>query len=104
MARELLIGGEPARLIYDTIERFPMSILPDGRIELHNNATGQAAEAFARAYAIVEMEVLTGIERCPCPEEHEPMDADEYRMMVIHAMADDARVLLGERRPHPLWC
>ena len=99
-----LIGGEPARLIYDTIEQFSMSIDPDGRIELHNTATGERAAAFARAYAVVEMEVLTGIENCPCPEDHEAMDPVEYRMMVIHAMADDARVLLGERAPHPLWC
>jgi uncharacterized cupin superfamily protein len=100
---EPLVGGEPARLILDTIRSFPLSIRFDGRVEVENTATGEAAEAFARAYEVMELDVMTRQFQCTIHEAHRTVDEHEFRMMVLGAMVIRARVQLDDWRVDGMW-
>jgi hypothetical protein len=98
------VGGEPAGVIYDLIESLPIVIGDDDSIDFERHFCDEHAAQFRRAFERVELDAMAGIEACPCPEEHGPMEPGEWRFMVIHTMADQARLKLGERDPHRFWC
>ena len=50
---EPLVGGEPARLILDTIRSFPVSV-HGIRVIVRGTAIGTAPAALERAYEVVE--------------------------------------------------
>lgn len=100
---EPLVGGEPARLILDTIRSFPLSIRFDGRVDVENTATGEAAEAFARAYEVMELGVMTRQFQCTIHEAHRTIDEHEFRTIVLRAMVVRARVQLDDWRLDGMW-
>lgn len=101
---EPLVGGEPARLILDTIRSFPLSVGYDGNYVVHNTAVGVAREALDRAYGVIELEVLTEAHNCADSAAHKTLDVDEYRHLVLSALAWRAKQALGDMdRAEALW-
>ena len=47
---------------------------------------------------------MAELEACETRQEHPTMLPHEWRALVIHAMADEARRVLGITDPHPYWC
>jgi hypothetical protein len=98
------VGGEPARLVLDTIRSFPLSLDGSGRVVVHEITSGEAAAAFERAYAAIELEFLVEITRCAHPEEHRTLDERDYRFLVLSDLAWKAKKALGETgRLEAMW-
>jgi hypothetical protein len=98
------VGGEPARLIADTIRGFPVSLTLGGLPQLHNIATGEARAAVQRAYDRIERELMEESARCSHPGEHRTLDVHEYEWLVYTDLMWKAKVALGEtHRVEALW-
>lgn len=98
-----LVGGEPARLILDTIRGFPLSV-SGGRVDIHQIGTPSRMAALERAYENVEMEVIIDAAHCSARHEHRTLDADEFRHLVLSEMVRQAKLLLGQAESlDPVW-
>ena len=101
---EPTVGGASAREIYSTIEAMPIDVHPDGSLTFEIHLCRQHGKQLYDAYHRVEKQVMVGMMRCKLESEHGPMSDSQWKWMVIHAMADEARRKLGIRSPHPFWC
>lgn len=100
---QLLVGGESARLILDTIRGFPLSV-SGGRVNIHQIASPTRMAALGRAYELVEFEVMVDVARCSAGHEHRTLDEDEFRHMVLSEMVRQAKEVLGETPVlDPIW-
>ena len=98
-----LVGGEPARLLLDTIRGFPLSV-SGGRVKIHQIASPTRMASLARAYEIVEIEVMVDRARCSAEHEHRTLDEDEFRHLVLSEIVCQAKDVLGESRVlDPIW-
>jgi hypothetical protein len=88
-------GGELAELVLDTLRDFTLSVDGVGDIVVHDTASGEAAEAFARAYAQTELKELeladTTEHRC-----HPQLHPDDYRLVILESLAWEAKEALGQ--------
>jgi hypothetical protein len=98
------VGGQPARMIYDLIESLPIVIGDDRSIDFERRFCDAHAARFRLAYDAVEAEFLIEYENCPCGDQHPPLAPGAWKFLVIHAMADRAREVLGITTPHRFWC
>lgn len=99
----LVGGGEPARLILDTIRSFPLSVR-GGRAVTHDIATGVARAALDRAYEVMEMEVIFDAAHCSEDHVHKTVDEHEFRHMVLRELVRRAKKALGESDVvDPIW-
>jgi hypothetical protein len=102
---EPTVGGQPASAIYHIIEATPKRALADGMVFLGPiHLCAQHGRYWQGAYDHVERQLMVEMEACPDREDHATMLPHQWRALVIHAMADEARRKLGIRTPHPLWC
>jgi hypothetical protein len=100
---QLLVGGEPARLLLDTIRGFSLSV-SGGRVRVHQAASPAALAAVARAYEIVELEVIIDATHCSEAHEHKTLDEQEFRHIVLSEIVWQAKVRLGETQVlDPIW-
>lgn len=98
-----LVGGESARLLLDTIRAFPLSVV-GGRVKVHEVGDPEALAAVARAYEIVELQVIVDAEHCAASHEHKTLDEQEFRHMVLSEIVWQAKSVLGERHVlDPIW-
>ena len=95
MHNEPLVGGEPARLILDTIRSSPASV-HGIRVIVRETAIGQAQAALERAYEVVERDIITGLERCSKSHEHPVLSPQEFRRFVLREMFYEAKCALGQ--------
>lgn len=101
---EPLVAGESARLILDTLRGFPLTVEGAGRVVLHDSATGEARAALDRAYERTEMALMMEQAQCSHPEEHRTLGEDDFRDLVLFALACGAKDALGEQdHLDPLW-
>jgi hypothetical protein len=98
-----LVGGEPARLLLDTIRGFPLSV-SGGRVNIHQVANPTGMAALDRAYEIVELEVMTDLAHCGAGHEHRTLDEDEFRHLVLSEIVRQAKEVVGESLIlDPIW-
>jgi hypothetical protein len=93
-------GGELAELVLDTIRSFPLSLDGVGDIVVHDTATGEDADAFARAYErteLKELEITAALDRDDhrC---HPLLDPESYRLVILESLAWEAKEALGQTR------
>ena len=103
MPLEPLVGGEPARLILNTIRAFPLTVR-SGEVIMLDTSVGEARAAFDRAYEIVELLVMADLAHCSEGHVHRTLDEHEFRHMVVSEMVYLAKKALGESGvPDPVW-
>lgn len=98
------VGGQPARMLYGIIEASPKSELADGTVHLELRLCQEHGRLWQQAAERVERQVMAELASCETPHDHRPLLPYEWRALVIHAMADECRRVLGIVTPHPHWC
>lgn len=98
-----LVGGEPARLLLDTLRGFPLSV-SGGRARVHRIADPATLAALARAYEVVELEVIIDAANCTEAHVHKTLDEEEFRHLVLSEIVRQAKRVLGETHIlDPIW-
>lgn len=90
------VGGQSARIIADIIRTFAVRVDPCGCRFLTAKPRGQAQVIFEKAYAVVELEVMSDPPHCQCAEVNHPPTADEIEWLIVSEMMSQARRILGE--------
>jgi hypothetical protein len=90
------VGGQSARIIADIIRTFLVHVDPCGCRFLTAKPQGQSKVIFEKAYAMVELEVMSDPPRCQCADVNHPPTADEIEWLIVSEMMAQARHALGE--------
>jgi hypothetical protein len=99
-----IVGGISARHLYEIIERSPICEFDDGTMLIDLRLCDEHAAQWQSAYQLAERDLMAEMEVCCNRHQHGDMPAHAWRWLVVHAMADRARELLGIRDLHPFWC
>ena len=90
------VARQDARLVWESVSRFPISRNTLGEIVLGNNATGSHLARFMAYYEMFEMILLEEADGCSCRGAQQTMNADQYRLFVIAEMMFRLRDLCGD--------
>lgn len=98
-----LVGGEPARLLLDTIRGFPLTV-SNGRVKYQQIGSPAGLAALGRACEIVELKVIIDLAHCTEHVSHRTLDEEEFRHIVLIEIVRQSKRALGESHIlDPIW-